>query len=174
MSLLRHFKRSNRRKSEEVAKRLHHAIVGKARDPVLFGEDKIPDTFDGRFNAICLYSALLFPRLEKAGEKGQAISRILNDRVFSDIDGALRETGVGDASIARKVRKLGERFFGLARAAKEALESEQAVESLANVFERNEVTSPGGALEVAEIIVQDAQMLPPVADEALLAGKAPW
>ena len=174
MSWLRHFTRPDRRRGEEIAKRLHHAIVEKARAPMLFGDDRIPDTLDGRFNAICLYSALLFPRLEKAGRKGQAVSQALNDLIFSEIDGALREMGVGDASIARKIRALGARFFGLGRAAKDALESEQPAESLEDVLRRNEVASPDGVSAVASMIIQDAQTLPAVADDAILAGRLPW
>lgn len=174
MGWLQHFTRSFRRNDKEIARRLHRSIVEKARAAKLFGENRIPDTFDGRFSAMCLYASVLFPRLERAGNKGKSISKILNDLIFSDVDGALRETGVGDASIARKVRKLGERFFGLARAANAAIESEQATESLAEVLKRNEVTSPEGASIVAELIVRDARQLPPVADDAMMEGQLHW
>jgi cytochrome b pre-mRNA-processing protein 3 len=99
---------------------LYTATVQAAREPVYFTEFGVPDTLDGRFDLIGLFVALLIRRLralEAAGaESGLApgLAQAVFDAMFADMDFNLRELGVGDMSIGRRVRAMWEAFHGRA------------------------------------------------------------
>lgn len=113
---------------------LYDHILKGALAAELYESGAAKDTFDGRFEQVALHGALVLRALRKAGETKQA--KALVDTIFSGFDHAYRETGVGDSSISRKVRKLGERFYGLARNLNEALEQENQ-HALTEFLERN-------------------------------------
>ncbi|WP_300391946.1 ubiquinol-cytochrome C chaperone family protein [Henriciella sp.] len=174
MSWLKRFMRSDNNKLRQSAQRLHHSVVEKARTPDLYGEGLIPDTLEGRFHAIALYSGLLLPRLEKAGTEGRDLSRLLNDKIFDSFDAALRETGVGDASIARKIRKMGETFVGVGQAVALALGSPDPGSALTQTIERNAIASGAGADKIAKTLLEDAVALSEATHDDILTGQLPW
>lgn len=174
MGWLQHLFSSNRQDTAKRAQYLHAAIVEKARSPELYGQDLISDTLEGRFNAIALYAALVLPRLEQAGQKGQDLAKALNDRLFSEVDGALRETGVGDASIARKIRKMGESFVGVGQAVDRALKHDAPVENLAGVIMRNGIAPQAGARSIAKTLHENHIRLRRNTDDDMLAGRISW
>ncbi|MEL6664433.1 MAG: ubiquinol-cytochrome C chaperone family protein, partial [Pseudomonadota bacterium] len=98
----------------EAAKRLADAVFAGARQPGLFLKGYARDDFDGRFQMAALHGGLVMRRLKVLGGEALVVSEKLGEALFDRFDYAYREEGVGDASIARKVRKLGERYFGLA------------------------------------------------------------
>ncbi|WP_158085553.1 ubiquinol-cytochrome C chaperone family protein [Henriciella aquimarina] len=157
-----------------VAARLYGEIVSKARTPSLFGEDRLPDTLEGRFQATALYAALIFPLLEREGPEGQAISAELYRRLFQSFDDALRETGVGDASIARKIRKMGEAFFGLGQAVTAAIESSAPPPQLRDVLERNTLASAEGCEALAERLLADHDRLRKADMARVMEGYPGW
>lgn len=88
---------------------LYEAIVAAARRPRAYAEWGVADTIDGRFDMICLHTFLVLDRL-----KGRAndLRQNLVDELFRDMDRSLREMGVGDISVGKKVRKMAEVFYG--------------------------------------------------------------
>ena len=88
---------------------LYEAIVAAARHPVAYAEWGVPDTLDGRFDMITLHMFLVLDRLK--GED-RAFRQELVDEFFRDMDRSLRELGVGDLSVGKKVRKMAEVFYG--------------------------------------------------------------
>lgn len=89
------------------------AIVARARQPAFFGSAGVSDTPEGRASVIIL---LLFPVLERLhaeGPRAQRIARLVSETFVTDIDDCLREMGVGDMSVPKKVKRaaqaLGER-----------------------------------------------------------------
>jgi cytochrome b pre-mRNA-processing protein 3 len=76
-------------------------------------------------------------RMRELGGEGRALSTAFSELLFSDFDHALRENGVGDSSIARRIRKMGEEFFGLAKAVDEALDTTSPKQALTEVIARN-------------------------------------
>lgn len=175
MSWLQHLIRPKRRKLLARAEKLHASIIQKARSPELFGEELIPDTLEGRFNAVTLYSALVLSRLERIGAEARPLSDALNAVVFSGVDGGLRETGVGDASIARKVRKLGESFVGIGKAIHEALLlGESTEDALTDVIVRNGLTPESGARTIASRLAKDHLRLSETTDQDVLRGQVLW
>jgi cytochrome b pre-mRNA-processing protein 3 len=92
---------------------LYETIVAAARQPRFFSDMSVPDTVDGRFDMIVLHLFLVLERL--AGEKGNT-AQSLTDVFFRDMDRSLREMGVGDLSVGKKVRKMAEAFYGRIKA----------------------------------------------------------
>lgn len=106
-----------RKPHERQGFQLYSAAVQAARHPAFFEEMGVPDTLDGRFDLIGLEVALLIRRLHQDSDpRGPALAQAVFDAMFADMDFNLREMGVGDMSIARRVKNMWEAFHGRAQA----------------------------------------------------------
>lgn len=115
---------------------IYSAIVAQSRQEVFYADWQVPDTVTGRFDMISLHMALLFRRL-RAGQGGQkAFSQAVFDLFFKDMDRSLREMGVTDMGIPKKIQKMGNVFFGLLAAMNEAMDRRDSA-ALAAVLSRN-------------------------------------
>lgn len=85
---------------------LFDAIVARAREPHWYVEGKVPDTIDGRFAVLASLTSLVFARLERAGEVGDATAIALTERFIEVMEAEHRELGLGDPTLGRTVRKL--------------------------------------------------------------------
>lgn len=124
------------RPRERAGFSLYAAAVKAAREPYFYAELGVPDTLDGRFDLVALHAALLIERLRAAPDPGPALAQAVFDAMFSDMDVTLREMGVGDLSVGKKVRKMWEAFHGRALAYGPALAAEDETE-LAVAIRRN-------------------------------------
>ncbi|QYJ00276.1 hypothetical protein KUV46_13170 [Thalassovita mediterranea] len=165
---------SSPRKDKAAVSSLYAAILGRARNPDVFGSRGFADTMEGRAGALAIYSGLVTTRLSAISPQGRALSSRLTDRIFDDIDAGLRETGVGDASIARKVRTIGERFVGLGIAVNEAFLSPEPKTSIMEILERNELTDGTGTTNAADDIINARRILDTQSAETLLSGELDW
>lgn len=86
-------------------------IANTARRPVFYEEYGVPDTVDGRFDLLALHLFSVFHRL-RDGKKARAFSQSLFDTAFSNLDANLREMGVGDDRVGKRVRAFAEMFYG--------------------------------------------------------------
>jgi len=125
---------SRKRALRATARALHADIKKQALSPELYLAGLAEDSLNGRFEQVALHCAMVMRHLRDQGEDGPNVSQFLYEDVFSGFDYSLRETGVGDTSISRKVRKLGEHFFGLARGLDAAFAegTQDALEDFAN------------------------------------------
>lgn len=135
MRLMHLFSFGNRER-RAVAKALYDSLMATALDPAPFEAGFAVDTFEGRFEHVSLLSAVLLRRLRREGAAGQTLAEDVYKLVFSGFDYAYRETGVGDSSISRKVRGLGETFFGFATNLDNALNADEGA-ALAAFIQRN-------------------------------------
>ncbi len=87
---------------------LYERIVAAARQEVFYAQWAVPDTVDGRFDMIALHLFLVLDRLKGEGPAVEAFRQVLTDTFFQDMDRSLREMGVGDISVGKKVRKMAE------------------------------------------------------------------
>ena len=78
----------------------YQKIVNISRNKVFYIKFKIPDTLDGRFDLLSLFSIILIFSLSKSGKKGIELSQILFDKIFLDLDLSLREMGAVNAFFA--------------------------------------------------------------------------
>jgi cytochrome b pre-mRNA-processing protein 3 len=100
----------------QAAERLHAAAVRQARLEAFYARMGAPDTVEGRFEMLTLHLILLIDRLKAASGAAAGVRQALFDSYVSHLDGALREMGVGDLAMGKRMRKLGEAFYGRAQA----------------------------------------------------------
>lgn len=126
-----------RRPHERPGFELYGAAVGAARSPALFSVLGVPDTLEGRFDLVSLHVGLLIRRLRTDGDaRGAALAQAVFDAMFADMDVNLREMGVGDMSVGKRVRGMWEAFHGRALAYETALDSADP-QALAEALARN-------------------------------------
>ena len=171
MGILDRFSFGNR-EHKQAARRLRDAVLSAARAPDLYTTGLAADTFDGRFEQVALHGALVMRRLRSTGAEGQALADTLMRELFSVFDYSLRETGVGDTTISRKVRGLGERFYGLARGLDKALKKADDAE-LSAFVSRN-----GLAHGTVEAVVQRLRHIDDTlarhSEDEILGGQLDW
>lgn len=109
------------RRHERVGFELYGAVVAAARHPAFYRDIGVPDTLDGRFDLVGLYASLLILRLETEPPLGHALAQAVFDAMFSDMDVNLREMGVGDLSVGKRVKAMWTAFHGRAQAYAAAL-----------------------------------------------------
>ena len=105
------FKKKNK-EIVELAVTLYKLIVNQARTKEFYLNLKIPDTIDGRFELIVLHFFLLERTLDKEIKKDQLIYKELLEIMYKDFDMSLREIGVGDLSVGKKIYQMTEAFSG--------------------------------------------------------------
>jgi Uncharacterized conserved protein len=115
---------------------VYSAIVAQSRQPRFYAEWQVPDTVTGRFDMISLHLALLFRRLRAETGEQKEFSQAVFDLFFKDMDRSLREMGVGDLGVPKRIQKMGNIFFGLLAAMSEAMDRDDA-EALQAVLSRN-------------------------------------
>ena len=126
----------HKRHYESLCFVVYQAIVKQARQPVLYGENGAPDSFDGRFDVLVLHMYLVLRRLKQDDLAHRDVGQILFDLFFDDMDQGLRERGVGDLSVGKKIRKMAESFYGRV-AAYEIVFNHQDLEGIAKIIRRN-------------------------------------
>lgn len=105
---------------DAAARRLYNATVTQARTVAFYEQWAVPDTVTGRFDMISLHAYLIMRRL-MAEPAAKAFSEAYCGMIFTDMDRNLREMGVGDLSVGKKVKKLAEGFYGRATAYESAM-----------------------------------------------------
>lgn len=85
---------------------LYRAIVTAARLPVWYRAGKVPDTIDGRFDMIATILSLVLIRLEREGDRAMAASARLTETFVDDMDGQLRQQGIGDIVVGKHVGRM--------------------------------------------------------------------
>ena len=102
------------------ARRLYAAIVAEARAPHWYLDGAVPDTIDGRFDMIAAILSIVLIRLERE-PAGAAANVALTEQFITDMDGQLRESGIGDVGIGKHVGQMMSMLGGRIGAYREAL-----------------------------------------------------
>lgn len=110
-----------RRTQERQAQGLYALAVEQARQPDFYARLGVADRIDARFELYTLHVLLLFVRTKAEGERGADLAQKMFDTYVSALDNVLRELGVGDVSVGKKMRKLGEALYGRMSAYEKAL-----------------------------------------------------
>lgn len=125
-----------RRQEPAATGELYHAIVAQSRKSDFYSRLGVPDTLDGRFDMIILHAFLVMRRLGRLGTEGAALSQALFDLLFADMDNSLREIGVGDLSVGKKVKVMAQAFYGRVEAYEAGLKAEDGA-ALRTALARN-------------------------------------
>ena len=143
-----------------TAEMIYARAVDQARRPEFYADLGVPDRIDARFELYTLHVLLLALRLREEGQAGIDAAQDLFDTYVRALDHALRELGVGDLSIAKKMRKLGESLYGRMAAYEGPLRADD-VDGLAEALARNvfeDATSPA-ARDLADYAVRSRASL---------------
>ena len=132
---------------------LYQGIVARARAPVFFRELQVSDSIDGRFDLVALHAFLVLERLKRAGLDGEAQG--LMDAIFVSFDEAMRELGVSDMGLGRKMKTMANAFFGRLAAYEAAADEAALRAALAKNVWRG--AAPAGAPERLAAYVQSAR-----------------
>jgi cytochrome b pre-mRNA-processing protein 3 len=116
---------------------LYGAIVAQARAPRFYAEMGVPDTVSGRFDMVLLHVVLVLRRLRQGDAKERALAQGLFDAFCRDMDHNLRELGISDQGLPRHMQRVGEAFYGRARAYESALDDGAGEGALAQALARN-------------------------------------
>jgi cytochrome b pre-mRNA-processing protein 3 len=164
------------RLANAAGKALYAALVERARDPVLYGELNAPDTVEGRFELYTLYLFLLVDRLKGQGGQAAETSEALFETYVSALDHGLREMGVGDLSVGKKMRRLAEAFFGRLKSYEAAQAQLPDTTALAALLERTVYEGVGApptrALIARFLAEREALAAQPL--DGLIAGRVTW
>lgn len=113
---------------------LYAAVVARARDPSWYLQGGVPDTFDGRFDMLAAILSLVLIRLERDAATGRARAALLTESFIADMDGQLRERGVGDLIVGKHVGRTVAALGGRLAAYRAGIEDRDA---LADALRRN-------------------------------------
>jgi cytochrome b pre-mRNA-processing protein 3 len=165
-----------KRPAAEAGRRLYAACVNQARTPSLYAELATPDTVEGRFEHYSLHVILVMDRLVRQGEEAAEVSQGLFDAYVRALDDALREMGVGDLSVGKKMRRIGEALYGRLRNYEAAFTAEEGADTLETILARtvyDGVEDPPLA-ELAAYVVRQRAHLADLKLKDLLGGTITW
>jgi cytochrome b pre-mRNA-processing protein 3 len=153
-----------------AAELLYGACVRHARSPAFYRDHGVPDTLEGRFDMIVLPVFGTIYRLQAEGSVGERMGQAVLETFFRSIDDDMRELGVGDLSVPRKIHKAASAFYGRSKAYAGALagDGDLAVAISRNVFDAGNASGSAALASHLTAIVVELQNQPV---EQLLAGQ---
>lgn len=160
-----------------VVAEVYRVLTETARQPLLYGRFNVPDTVMGRFEMLALVMVLFLRRTEKAGPALAALAQDVVDAFFEDIDHAIRELGIGDLGVPKRMKRFAGMFYGRAASYGAALDARDRT-MLAAALMRNihpdglpETRSPGDFEALADhVILLETVMRSDWSEAALLDG----
>lgn len=164
------------RPAQAAGAALYARAVAQARTPDLYADLGAPDTTEARFELYSLHVYLILERLKLQGEEAAEVSQALFDTYLSALDNALREMGVGDLSVGKRMRKMGEAFYGRIKsyeAAFAALPDTAALEALVTRTIYADADAQHAPVLAAYVLAR-REALAAQAVERLCAGDVSW
>jgi len=161
--------------AKRAGERLYQDAATQGRAVAFYADMAVPDTVEGRFELLTLHVILLVDRLKDGPTPASDIRQSLFDAYVSNLDGALREMGVGDLAVGKRMRKLGEAFYGRARAYDAAFAALPDKAPLADVLGRTVYQdTPASPAPLADYVVACRAELLAVAVADILAKGPNW
>ena len=158
--------------AEPIGFKLYTAAVAQARRPEFYRDSEVPDSLDGRFDLVALHVFLVLRRLKAEGEPARELGQAVFDVFVADMDQSLREMGVGDLGVGRRVKAMAQGLYGRVAAYEAGLESDTG---LATALRRNLFgtvqPSEAAVARVAAYVRREAHSLAVRPFAALAAGE---
>lgn len=161
----------------EAARETYQAAIRQARQTDFYTRYGVPDTLDGRFDLLVLHTALVLLRLRRDRAESERFSQALLDTLFVDLDQSLREIGVSDMSVGKKVKQMGKAFYGRLDAYRLGLEAAegdgglQLADALHRNLYRGSPEVEPYSMQVAGYVVRQAAYLDTLPLEEVVSGK---
>lgn len=161
-----------RSRAGRTATDLYGSIVTAARRAPFYASHGVPDTPDGRFAMVVVHTYLVLERLRQEGTPGQSLSRALIEAFVTDMDDCMREMGVGDLTVPRKVKKAAGALYDCAEAFRAASTAGDET-ALADALHRNLLPSEPLAVAsgIATFMRKAAAQLEHTPNSDLLGGR---
>ena len=153
------------------AQELYNSIMRQARAPVFHQSFGVPDTIDGRFDLLALHAFPILAVLESGDTEARKLGVRLADVIFAGFDQALRELGVGDFGIARRIKAMANAFYGRLTAYGSAVSQAALTEAVIRNLYRGESARAREAEAIASYIISAHRRLRD-RPAALLEGNA--
>ncbi len=106
---------------KRTAQNLYGSIVAQARHEPFYTDYGVPDTLEGRFELLVIHVFIMLEGLRRSDGSEHELARHLVDMFIADMDATMRELGVGDVTVPKKIRVLAEVFFDRLRAYRAAV-----------------------------------------------------
>ncbi len=102
------------KRSERIApvNALFERVAEASREPALYLDAEIPDTFEGRFESLTLHVCLVLRRLRELPDPAAALAQDFVDACFAYLEFGLRQGGVSDIAVPKRMKKIGQMFYG--------------------------------------------------------------
>jgi len=142
------FKSLFRRAKPSRASAVYASLVARARHEEFYLKNIVPDTFDGRFELMVMHLYLVHSRLKDGSEEGRRMSQEIFDAFIADMDAGLREAGVGDQTVPKRINKMTRVFYGRTGA-------------YDTIFETNRVTAEELKMAIGRNLYPDDDALRP-------------
>ena len=164
------------RPARTAGRALYAWAASQARDPWFYRSLGVADTPEGRFELYTLHVALIVLRLKGQGTVAAETAQHLFEAFIRALDDALREMGVGDLSVPKKMKRLGEAFYGRVRSFEAAFAAADEGAELRDVLARTVLEASGGAgaTKLAAYVADAREALAQTPLDQLLEGRARW
>jgi cytochrome b pre-mRNA-processing protein 3 len=159
--------------SEEIVIAVYETIVAAARQPLLYSAWNVPDSALGRFESLSLHMILFLHRTQNASSSVKALAQEVVEEFFKDVDHSLRELGIADAGVPKRMKKLAKMFYGRAASYDAALNDNDNA-ALCSALQRNitpDVSVWPTASNLAAHVFSMRDALAGQADAVIEAGK---
>ena len=170
--ILNLFKR--KKANHALVERQYAEITRAARSPVFYEAMGVPDTVMGRFEMIAIHLILYLRRTGPAGAATKGLAQDIVDAFFEDVDHSIRELGIGDTSVPKRMKKLARMFYGRVKSYGDALDTDDQtalVEALKrNIHPEHTDTAPP-VQALYDWMIHTARRLEDVPEETLAAGQ---
>jgi cytochrome b pre-mRNA-processing protein 3 len=159
---------------KNAAHRIYLLSVEQSRRPAFYVHCGVGDTPDGRFDMIALHAALVLRRLKRDGDVTADLAQEIFDLMFADMDQNLREMGVGDIGVGKRVKGMAQGFYGRLAAYDAALEvsgNELLIAALRRNLFRKSTPTDRQVAAVAEYVRRATALMDAQTTRSFLAGK---
>jgi cytochrome b pre-mRNA-processing protein 3 len=146
-----------RRKQPDTAEHLYAAATALSRAAWLYGPDGVPDTLEGRLELLMLHVGLVVDRLTSCGGEGRKVAQRLSERFFGEMEVVLREHGISDKSLMRRMGHVAKSFYGRLTAYTAVLPAGELA-PLAAVLNRNVWDGAGSDVAVDRLAAHIRQL----------------
>lgn len=156
-----------------IADALYAEIVAMARQPAFYSDWDVPDTPLGRYEMLSLAMFLFLHRIKGQGAAADSLGQELTDAFFLDVDHSLRELGIGDMGVPKRMKKLARMFYGRVNSYEAAIDGADR-DQLAAALARNvrpDAEDWPQAMNLADYAMAASASLADQPLAALLAGQ---
>ena len=151
------------------------ALVAQARKPFFYSEMKVPDTLDGRFEMIVLHLFLVQHRLLRETQHTE-FARQLSEAFVQDMDRSIRELGVADTGVSKRIKRMGKAYNGRMQVYEAGLQEPDVMRAALSRNLYGTVTEGDVALldGMRDYIDREVKKLDVAATETVIGGHYAW